>query len=405
MIALIEEQKQSKIVWIFACCWMTYLSAYLCRVNFSSAMDALSLQEGLSPEKLGIVGAVFYGVYACGQLVNGYIGDRVRPDRFIILALLGTTLCNVLMSVAQSLPMMLVCWGLNGVFQSMFWSTIIRVLAQNIPAQQRGAISSGISLAMPAAYIVSWCVLGRCFEGVAAHWYFLVPAAVSLLMIGGWVVLSKRLTFAGVPEEKKSIKETVRFIQMECLWWLIPVCLLHGLIKEGVAYWTPLLISGMGITQKWPPFLLVGILPLANLVGILLSKTLLKRVSASPYLVLALVAGLITLVCIGLLAGSGELLMILLMALVSGLCYANNTVLMSYIPMGYTKQNMVASIIGVFDFASYAGAAVSTYILGKVLQTRGFGPVPGIWLTAAVVVVVLVFVMLQRDRKRNKETV
>jgi len=115
-----KTAKRSMIGWIFIYCWATYLTAYLCRVNFSSAMTALTAEKGLMAEKLGVIGAVYYAIYACGQLVNGYIGDHVRANRFIILAITGTMACNIGMAFADKFGPMLLLWGLNGCFQSMF---------------------------------------------------------------------------------------------------------------------------------------------------------------------------------------------------------------------------------------------------------------------------------------------
>ena len=399
-----KTAKRSMIGWIFICCWATYLTAYLCRVNFSSAMTALTAENGLMAEKLGIIGAVYYAIYACGQLVNGYIGDHVRANRFIILAITGTMACNIGMAFADKFGPMLLLWGLNGCFQSMFWSTIIRVLAQNIPADRRAAISSSISLAMPVAYIVSWGLLGRCLDGAAVKWYFLIPALVCVPLMGAWLLLSGKLNFE-LPENaggKHTIGETVRFLGSEKLLWMVLVCMCHGLIKEGAAYWTPMLVNGMEISKTWSPYLLASILPAANLVGILASRVFLQRSRRSPYHILVVVFAAIGLVGVGLILKSGGLFTIGMMALISGLCYTNNTILMSFLPMQYTAKNMVASIIGVFDFASYVGAAISTYVLGKVLSAMGFAPLPGIWLgAAALAAVITVFVIRLRSNNDN----
>jgi len=394
-------KKTISIRWIFLCCWFTYLTAYLCRVNFSSAMSAITLERGLSAEHLGIVGAVFYAIYACGQLVNGYIGDKVQANRFILLALAGTMLCNLGMSFAAGLGSMLALWGLNGVFQSMFWSTIIRVLAQNIPAEKRATYSMGISLAMPAAYIVSWGLLGQCLNGAAVRWYFLLPVGAAVLMAIAWLAISKKAEF-GLTEDRKnktSIVGTFRFLVEEKLTWMIGVCMLHGLIKEGAAYWTPLLISQMDGIGSVSPFLLACVLPSANLVGIVVSKMLLGKGGTNPYKTLIGIFVGIAAIAAGLMLGSASLFLIGMMALISGLAYANNTILMSFIPMQYTERNMVASIIGVFDFASYAGAAVSTYVLGRVLESYGFSPLPGIWLGAALAAIVLATVVVKKKRQ------
>lgn len=377
--------KRRVINWIFLCCWFTYLTAYLCRVNFSSAMQTISTETGFSASHLGLIGAVFYGVYACGQLVNGYIGDRVRANRYVLLALCGTLLCNLGMAFVRSFAAMTILWGVNGIFQSMFWSTIIRGLAQNTAPEKRATISMGISLAMPVAYLVSWGLLGQQLANAASKWYFLLPAVVSLLMIGAWMLLSRHYSFELTETNKSnaSILQTFRFLCEENLHWMLIVCFFHGLIKEGAAYWTPLLVGQLNGTGAISPFLLACVLPIANLVGIVASRMLLSGKQSNPFALIVMLFGGISLLCAGLLFSSHGLLIVGLIALVSGLCYANNTLLMSFIPMQYTSRNMVASIIGVFDFASYAGAAISTYVFGKILANFGFSPLPGIWLAAA----------------------
>ena len=395
-------KKRNAFIFLFACCWLTYLTAYLCRVNFSSAMHTISGELMFTEERLGIIGAVFYIVYAVGQLVNGYIGDRVRPNRYVILALCGTLACNLGMAFAKSFPMMIIVWGLNGCFQSMFWSTIIRVLAQNIAPEKRAVVSMGISLAMPAAYMVSWGLLGQCLDGAAAKWYFLVPVFVCVPLICIWALFSRKYNFAKENSTAKAgIRETAAFLVSENLHWMLIVCMLHGLIKEGVGYWLPLLLAeGAGIGDI-SPYLMVTILPFANLVGIIASRFMLGR-AKNPFRILAAVFAAIAAISIGLMLRHEGIFMIGLMALISGLAYANNTILMSYIPMQYTSKNMVASIIGVFDFASYVGAACSTYVLGRVLASAGFGPLPAIWLGASAAALIIASVVVIHRNHRAK---
>ena len=393
-------EKHRTINWLFLCCWFTYLTAYLCRVNFSSAMQTISTETGFSASHLGLIGAVFYGVYACGQLVNGYIGDRVRANRYVLLALCGTMLCNLGMAFVRSFASMTLLWGINGIFQSMFWSTIIRGLAQNTVPEKRATTSMGISLAMPVAYLVSWGLLGQQLATAASKWYFLLPAVISLLMIGAWLLLSRHYSFELTETNKSnaSILQTFRFLCEENLHWMLIVCFFHGLIKEGAAYWTPLLVGQLNGTGSFSPFLLACVLPIANLIGIVASRMLLSGKQSNPFALIVMLFAGISLLCTGLLFSNHGLVIVGLIALVSGLCYANNTLLMSFIPMQYTSRNMVASIIGVFDFASYAGAAISTYVFGKILASFGFSPLPGIWLGASCAALCICALVLRKRK-------
>ena len=109
--------------------WMTYMTAYLCRVNLSTVLDKLAVGLGVSVEYLGAASSVYFVTYAVGQLLNGAIGDRVNPHRFLMLALVMTGGINLIIGLQSSGSLFFLLWGLNGFCQSMFWSTLLRLLS------------------------------------------------------------------------------------------------------------------------------------------------------------------------------------------------------------------------------------------------------------------------------------
>ena len=148
---------------VFAACWFTYVVAYLCRVNFSSAMLKLSGEMQVSAAQLGAAGSAFFVVYALGQLVNGYIGDKISPYRFVTIAICGTGVLNLAIAMVDEYLPLLVLWTLNGYFQSMLWGPLMRILSQWFEARHTMRISVGMSMSMVVGYITSWAVFGRSF--------------------------------------------------------------------------------------------------------------------------------------------------------------------------------------------------------------------------------------------------
>lgn len=384
----VSASRRTGGVELFVCCWTTYLTAYLCRVNFSRAMNALNTEYALSLDRLGTIGAVFFFVYACGQLVNGFLGDRMRPVPFLLIALTGTAACNFAVSLCRDETAILLLWGINGYFQSIFWSTIIRLLAMKISPDKRSLISSGISTAMPAGYLVSWCVLGNLFEGAPPSIYFAVPAAAALAAVALWLVIGRRAArgAASVDTPRASVLKSARFVADNGLLPLVPLCVLHGIVKEGVSFWAPQLIGEVfaldGAAGVWS----IALLPLANFAGMMLSKPLLRR---PPLRVIAGMTGCMALAALVMILFSVPPAYIAMLALLSCLSYGGNTVLMSFIPMQYTRSNMVATLVGLLDFSSYLGAAISTYALGRLLQSAGFAPLPYLWCGAAAAMLLI----------------
>lgn len=392
---------------VFLCCWLTYLTAYLCRVNFSIAMGALA--EGLSipVDRLGTIGAIFFFVYAVGQLVNGFLGDRIHPIKFLLLSLTGMAACNIAVALCTSFFSILLFWGMNGYFQAIVWSTIIRILANTVASNRRASASTAISTSIAAGYFVSWSVLGQLLKGHSHTLYFLVPAACALVMAAVWLVIARQ--FKGMPAQQegyvkpRSIGETVRFIRQKGLYLLCLVSILQGLMKEGVAFWFPLLVNDKLALPAVSPALLMAVIPAANLIGMFLSKGMLLRTRLTPAAILLFSFVLMTCACTALIFAGGGLLPIALIAVVSIFAYAGNTLLMAYIPMQFAKENTVASLVGIFDCASYAGAAISAFLLGSEMQASGLSFAAKGWTLAGLLAAAVCLILLMKERHQKAE--
>ena len=72
-------KKNSKLTAVQALCWVSYVFAYLCRLNLSTVLDKAAFGLDVSVEYFGIASSVYFGTYAIGQLLNGFVGDRVSP--------------------------------------------------------------------------------------------------------------------------------------------------------------------------------------------------------------------------------------------------------------------------------------------------------------------------------------
>lgn len=382
-------------------CWLTYFSAYLCRVNFSASLSALSAARGVDYAVLGAAGAAFFVVYAVGQLVNGFIGDHVNPAMFILTALCGTVLCNMGVAFVSSFHAVFIIWALNGYFQSIFWSTIIRVLALTISKERRGSASAAISSAMPAGYLVSWCVLAPCLGQADVKWFFLAPALTAIPMT--WMWYRHRLSLPQISSVhlsgevlRKNVQDLLSLVKGERMVLMLAVCILHGLIKEGVGFWFPTIIrseSGSLLTVTAA----LALFPAANFAGTQVANKLLVPFADRPRRIVAGCYAAMAPLCVAVLLSKG-MWVLAPMCVISALSYCANTVLMSYIPMQYLSKGLVASLVGLLDFCSYLGAALATYVLGGMLNDFGVQGISLVWLAASCTATMMLL-LHRRDKK------
>lgn len=384
---------------VFWMCWATYVAAYLCRLNFSTVLAKLEPALGVDKTGLGLVGSVFFVVYATGQLVNGLVGDRVSPHAFVAVGIGGTAALNLIIGAAGSYPVLVGCWALNGCFQSMFWGPMMRILSARYGGESRANISTGMSTSMVMGYMLSWTVLAGALAEASWRLYFLVPAALCAVMLAAWLLAARRMApaagagqAAGAPAYKApGLRETLRTIVRDRLYGTALVCVCLGLVKESVNLWAPvILVSAFGfdVASSFGYLLLI---PVANLGGILLARLLCARYAARVHRAVVVLFGALALAAavLFLLSGTAPLLCLVLLALISAMTFGINSILLAFIPISYAGKGMVSTLVGVFDFSSYLGAAVSAFALGMVLGGDDWRLAPLIWLAAAVAAVAL----------------
>ena len=380
---------------------------YLCRLNFSAAVLKISESLEVSTTAMGVVGSLFFISYALGQLVNGFIGDRVSPTYFIMIATIGTGLVNFMMSLVSNIWAIGFLWILNGYFQSIFWGTCNRLLSYYYSGKEHHLISTGMSLSMVAGYVLSWAVLGKLLLESSWQSYFLVPAVVAAFMLCQWLffaVLENGSRREDHPHSTLDMRSLMSTMNRERLWLICCACIFVGSVKESIGLWAPVIflnILGGDVDQS---LLLIVVIPLGNLGGILLAEQLLRRPECNPYQILrnmliAMIAFSLGIMMSRYISG---LIAIFFTALVSGMALGCNSILLSFIPLSYSKQNIVATLIGIFDFSAYLGAAFSAYVLGRFLDEGSWSVIPLFWAVSALLALLLVLIRLRFYHKKGE---
>ena len=382
---------------ILALCFATYLTVYLLRTNYSAAMPLMLQQLPMNEFQLGIVSSAFFISYAAGQLVNGFIADAVNPGKFIIIALVGAITMNAAMAASHSLWALTAVWTCNGYCQSIFWGCLQRILSLHYGREKRTMVATTMSASMVAGFILSWVVLRNFLQGHSWQSFFLFPAFGGAILLMIWILVCRRVT-ASVPTSRalspKNICRALRLMAEKRLFLLCVICLSLGFIKESISVWGPTMIAQiMGIDLQTSSVILL-IIPLGNLAGIFWAKYLADKIKTSTIRTLIPLFSIIAGASILLLLVRDHMLLTTaaLMVIVSAMSYGCNSVLLSMIPLLYTRYGIVSTLIGFFDFSSYIGASVSSVVAGILFAAGSWKLLPMLWLLAAAAA--LIFALL-----------
>lgn len=385
-------QKRNLPVVLFLA-WLTYAVAYLCRVNISTTLDKLALGLGVSVEYLGAASSIYFVTYAAGQLLNGIVGDRVNPHRFVMLALTMTGVINVILGLQTNGAVFLVLWGLNGFFQSMFWSTLLRLLSFYTPEEQRKNVSAVMSTSSVTGYLLSWVVLSSLFGRFTYRPYFAIPGAIALVLIPVWYALSRKLPFDPAAQHRPPtppLKTVAGEFFHDRLFYICLLCMVVGAIQEGAVFWLPLIFTDV-LKLGGDSLILLMLVPLAKLSGVFLARKVLSILGDNvrkAMLRMLLSACAITSILL-LTSRHTSIVTVLLIALLIAVINAANWYMISYLPLYFSERNIVSTLVGAFDFSTYIGAAVMSGTLGILLLRFGWIALPLVWLALVATALLL----------------
>lgn len=101
--------------------FFVYMAMYLIRNNFKAAQPFLKEEIGLSTLELGYIGLAFSITYGLGKTLLGYFVDGRNTKRIISFLLILSAITVLIMGFVLSyfgsvMGLLIVLWGLNGVF-------------------------------------------------------------------------------------------------------------------------------------------------------------------------------------------------------------------------------------------------------------------------------------------------
>jgi sugar phosphate permease len=232
------NEKRSQQITVFSLTWISYAALYCTRKNFSVVKSAL-FNDGISIAGLGLIDTCYLSVYAAGQFLSGYLGDRFGARFIIVMGLIGSGVASLIFSYGQSVMMFAIVFGINGLFQSTGWSNNIKALEPWFAKEHRGKIlglwGTNQQVGGLLATILSAFLLAH-FGWQSA---FLVPA--SLVIVIGIIVFI--FLFDGRDKKKTTVsthnQNYWEVMQNPYLWCLSLSYFGVKLIRYSLLFWLP----------------------------------------------------------------------------------------------------------------------------------------------------------------------
>lgn len=395
--------------------WITYAAYYLGRVNISTAMPGMQADLAFTKSQVGLISTGFFWAYALGQLINGQLGDRVSPRRFILVGMLASAGLNLIFGTLSFWPLMIILWTINGYVQATGWGPVLRTLANWLSAPQRRRVAGVFGSCFVAGNAFTWLLTGWLVANFGWRVAFWVPASLLILVALTWYsTVRDTPEEAGYPATGESTAATkpqtrtgaqhiigALLVSLRRFWSLVAAAIFLGFCLVSLIIWVPTYYVEVGGLGIGPASTLSTLIPFAGiggtlLIGWLVGHYLSGREVASLAGALGLLAGLFfvyPLLPINLVVSSLALMVI------GAMVYGTSSLLLATMPLVLGEREAASGTAGLVDFAFNIGAGLSGGVIGAILDAQSWNVVFLALAGAALAAALFMIVTFSRERR------
>lgn len=367
------------IAWL---CTLVYFASYLMRTNFAVMIAKICEDMGETKTALSVIltgMTIFYGI---GQVINGFLGDRIPPNRMLTCGLTLAALCNAGMFFCSSIPLMTAVWCVNGFAHAMLWPPIVRLLSTYLTDDEYSYAAVRVSWGSSFATIFLYLVCPLLLPYLSWRTIILSLAVVGAMIAVCWTLLFPRLFTSTAPASEELPRDTESAPKKKGvplpLSVLLPTVLiflgivLQGMLRDGVTNWMPSLLSeSFDISVENSIFYTV-ILAIFSILSFSAANLLHRKLFRNEVTCAGAIFALSTLMSALLFVLKGSAIAsILLMAVVVAAMHGINLMLITVVPKRFLKSGKVSTFSGILNAGTYVGSAIATPSFAAIAEHFG----------------------------------
>jgi sugar phosphate permease len=398
---------------IFGTVWITYFAFYLCRYNMPMAKTSMCDLYGWSTVEFGLILSALTLAYAVGQFVNGQLADRFGARRIASCGAFGSVTVNVIvfavlilvptdaLSKGAILWTFAILWGVNGFFQAMGWSPMVRIMAHWYPTSTRGKVMGFLGTCYQLGAATSWFlalfIIKYYAEKMDGDWrmVFLAPSVLfALVGILFAVLIRNAPEDVGLAMEdedgdevplpantQRTLEQNVlRTLKNPYLWVVAGTFFLLDLNRYGFVNWLPAYLDEQEISMGTSVFGLKAVMkrcihPLAGGLGAIAAGWATDKFfggrRAPVIAVLLLILGISSLL-FPYLPHDNPGLLIAVLAVIGFCTYGPHILMVGHAAQDFGKKSGAAGAAGFIDGMGYIGASLAGVGAGAVIKEYGY---------------------------------
>ena len=368
-----------------------YFFCQICRTDLSACMVDLLPDLGIAKDAMGLAITAGYIAYAVGMSINSLLTDRTNPRLMICATMFCCAATHLGIRLLPYLPVMIVLWCVNGYAQSAVWPSIVRLTADNLPAEQQESALRIVSLFQHAGSLSCFLIVPA--ELALGGWRtaMSVTAAACLTLGFVWFLMRDLRTASQTTQmqKKRAAKLNWQFFRRGKLLYFMGAACLTGMIRDGLTSWAPVYFSEEFSLNATLSLILSAVLPAAKILALAVHPAVQKKVPKTRMQLIVFYVGCAAAACIVLLANfagwtlaaAGFMAVMLCLMVCTDLSFTIS------IPIQFGSVGRSATVSGILDCMLYLGAAISSYLFALLAQWGGWTATIVSWIVIPLIAI------------------
>lgn len=384
---MLKTENKSAWALIFLCSFMYFIS-YVTRTNYGAAVLEISTATGLERTSLAVALTGSFIAYGIGQLLSGYLGDKIQPKFLIAGGITLTVLMNFVIPFCATSTQMTIFWTINGLAQSFMWPPAVKMLAVKLNQAEYQKGTQLVNWAAQIATIFIYLVTPLIITLLNWKGVFYVSSVLGVIGLAVWLIKCPLIDLNQVKVNNSGEKQKVNKAPFGVVLVLVMIAIVcMGMLRDGITTWMPTYIADTYNLSNEISILTGVLLPIFALVCYTIVSYLYKNKLKNPltcaFAVFAV--GLLSAGLLSLFASSSPVISVLLSALLTGSMYGVNLILVCMVPGCFKKFSNVSFISGLLNCCTYVGSAVSTYCFPLLAAHISWSGTIFVWFIIALV--------------------
>ena len=328
--------------------------------------------------------------YGIGQVVCGFLGDKIKPQYMLTGGLALATVANLVIAIPavsdlDNIVIMAIIWGINGFAHSMLWPPMVRIMSQYLNDDEYGYAAVRVSWGSQFATILLYLGCPALIEwtNMSWRWVIVICAGLGIVINILWNIFYPKFLKNPVNNvTKKKDAVTGKGVALPAFVFIPLICIFFGIVfqgamRDGITDWAPTLLDEtfkLGASTSTVSAVVLAVFSIISFSAYdLVHRKLLKNEVFCAAMIFAFSAILSAIICLMFVFKfNSAILSIVLMAVLVANMHGINLMLITVVPKRFVKSGKVSLFSGILNACTYVGSAVAIPVFAW-LASLGYG--------------------------------